>query len=168
MPDLTPDPRISAHVEAARTERENAKIEVKFDKDKQERYLVLRKAGRKHYGACNTLGVSPRSVERFASINPDYAEDIRAAELEYLERFEEVLEDKALDGEFGPLKEVLSKRSPDRWGDNKHTLEVKGKIELEAGPGMAQIAALHSRLLERSETLKELNSGEIIDADVVE
>lgn len=169
MPEIPVDPETAAHVEKVRTDKALGRIEVRFDAEKQATYLNLRRSGKGHYKAARTIGVPQAAISRFMDLNPPYADEVKAAHYEFMEKFEERLYEKADDGEFGPLKEVLSKGYPEKWGDaTQVNVNVSGKVELEAGPAMQRIQAITARLIERAESQKELNSGEIIDAEVIE
>lgn len=162
---LEQNPEIAAHVQQFRDSRDLAKAAAKFTDEKREEYLRLRRMGKGHYTTCRTIGIGEAAVRTYLRLNPEFGQEVTAAEHEFLEGIEDVLFEKAKDGEFGPIKEVLSKRNREKWGDDK-TVNVNhtGRIEIEAGPAMARIAALQERLEARALTQGDV----VIDAEIVE
>lgn len=132
---------------------------VKFDEEARRRYLEALRLGHGRHWSARHVGVSPRTVARYVAADRAFAEECGTAEEEAAEPVEAKLYEQATAGEPWAVKLWLERRLSARWGAPAQRVEVEhgGTVrhEVEAGPGLARVAALEAQLLERRAALEE-------------
>jgi transposase len=138
----------------------------KFTPENRAAYVALLRAGIGRRKAAANIGVAWRTVAEWRQGSSEFRDECEAAEAEATEEIEAVLFEAAKQREPWAVKEWLSKRDKERWGD-KVDINVSGTVNHEAGPILERAAKLAERLEARR---LELGQGEsnFIDAEVVE
>ena len=147
----------------------------KFTEVVRMKYLALLAQGYGRTAAADTVGVSPKTVRRYAKGNPGFDEDIMLAERRVVDAAEKALIEVALvEKDLQALKFLLERLDRQKWGDSrtvKH--EVEGQVKhLLKLPTDEAIAQLDADLAERRRALTEggemFDEDDIIDAEIVE
>ncbi len=147
-----------------------------FDEQAQRRYLMLISRGRSPALAAEDIGFAHSTIKRYLKQNVDFANGFNDALDTVNGRVEEVLLEKAHDGDFQAIKMWLTNRSGGRWQDQK-TLNTH-----ISGPGGSPIQIAQSSVLVLREVLTDgqtrkkalgmLNEipalGPVVDAEVIE
>lgn len=145
-----------------------------FDDFLREKFLDLLRVGELPNKTARQLGISPHTVKRAMIVDPSFAEAVEMAESEAAEDVETVLRKRALAGDPWAVKEWLSKRSKDRWTDDKTlNINIRGEFthRAELLPHENDILALQATVRERARLNGKplpLDNPEITDAEIVE
>lgn len=131
--------------------RRTAKFE---DPDLIQRYLGEVRTGALRFEAAHAVGVTPRSVQLYASAHPEFADELAEAEAEACEPIERALYEAAVGGEEWAIKAWLSRRQKERWGDTR-AQETTNIVIVSA----EELATLEAKLASRQ---RELTSGGVI------
>ncbi len=146
-----------------------------FDEPKRRAYLEMLRKGFGRYKAQDFIGSDRRAVRYYLEIHPEFRDEILAAEEEASEPVENVLYQRAIDGEPWAVKMWLQGRMYQRWGEKsvvKH--EVSGTIEVTANNIIGELAELREKLLKRAALQLEAGAPaieeeeDIMDAEVIE
>ena len=105
-------------------------------------YLVRREAGTLFHRACREADVSPDTVKNYRRNHPDFAEAEQVAIAAGMELAEEVLQTKAMDGDFQSLSRFLEANDPKY---QKQTLTERQTV----------VVISSDNLLDKVQTLKE-------------
>lgn len=91
-----------------------------FDAGAKARYIQLIRRGRPPRLAAEDIGFTYATVRKHAGLDPDFAEAMVEAGYASIEPVEEVLRDKALEGDMSAIKMVLTNvGEPGRWLDKR-------------------------------------------------
>lgn len=128
-------------------------------------YLEARRRGMGEVVAARLVHSTAKEIERFARLNPSFADALEEAKAESLERIEFKIKEAAQDGDFQAAKLVLESHVPERW-----TKPDREMIVRLGQPEEIDVAALHQRLqaiaATSAETVIDLPSEEIGNDDV--
>lgn len=98
-------------------------------------YLVRREGGALFNRACREAGLNQNTVKRYRGDHPDFAEAEQVAIAAGLELAEEVLQDKAMDGDYQSLNRFLEANSekyqPQRGGERTTVVVISADNALE-------------------------------------
>lgn len=110
-------------------------------------YLVRREAGALFNRACREADISPDTVKRYRANHPDFAEAEQAAITAGVELAEEVLQTKAMDGDYSSLSKFLEANS-EKY--QKQTLtERQTIVVISADNALERVQALKEELMRR-------------------
>lgn len=153
-----------------------------FDATAKKRYCLLIARGRRPASAAHDIGFSLATIKSHLKRDESFAELYTSSAMLANERVEEVLYDKATDGDLGAIKEWLHNRAPDEWKDQK---VIQNQI---SGPGGGPVQIVRSSVLALREVLMgddtrvaglvmvddipalgpEVVDDEILDGDIVD
>lgn len=98
-----------------------------FDDNAKRRYLeLLSQGGRRPRTIAADMGFTWETVRKHLRSDQAFAMQFADTEALTNERVEEVLLDKALDGDLGAIKEWLHNRDSENWQDRKAPVAVGG------------------------------------------
>lgn len=142
-------------------------------------YLVRRESGVLFHRACREAGVKPDIVSRYRNDHPDFRDAEEIAIASGLELTEEVLKDKADNGDFNSLSKFLEANDP------KYRKQVAGNerqvlVVISADNALEKVQMLREELERRRRDMPESVRGKnpfvreqaerfpnIVDTDVV-
>ena len=110
-------------------------------------YLIRREAGVLFNRACREADIQPDTVKRYRANHPDFAEAEQAAITAGVELAEEVLQGKAMGGDFPSLSKFLEANS-EKY--QKQTLtERQTIVVISADNALEKVQALKEELMRR-------------------
>lgn len=119
-------------------------------------YLEARRDGVGEIAAARLVNSSAKEIERFARLNPRFADALEDAIAESLERIEAKVKESAQDGDFQAAKLVLESHLPERW-----TKPDREMIVRLGQPEEIDVVALHKRL----EAIAASSTETVIDVE---
>lgn len=116
-------------------------------------YLVRREHGVLFHRACREANVSPDTVKRYRKDHPDFAEAEANACSEGIELSEEVLQTKAMDGDYQSLAKFLE-ANDDKYKKQNIT-ERQTLVVISADNALEKVQLLKEELLRRQRDIPE-------------
>jgi hypothetical protein len=120
---------------------------------KLKHYLVRREEGKLFHAACRESDVSPDTVKRYRKDHPDFAEAEHAAASAGIELAEEVLQDKAMDGDYQSLAKFLE-ANDDKYKKQNIT-ERQTLVVISADNALEKVQILKEELERRRRDIPE-------------
>ena len=116
-------------------------------------YLEAIRSGYGPIMAARLVNSTAAEIERFARLNEPFAQSVREAVDESLERVESKVKESAQEGDMTAAKLVLESHLPEKWSkpDREMLVRLGAPVEID-------VADLHSRL-------KALDAGQTIDTE---
>lgn len=127
-------------------------------------YLEARRNGHGEIAAARIVHSSPKEIERFARLNPAFADALEDAVAESLERIEFRMKEAAQDGDFQAGKLVLETHLPTKWVKPERELLIR-----LGQPEEIDVGELHKRLAAIAATSEaiDVESEEVPDGETV-
>lgn len=104
--------------------------------ERKEKFVQLISEGVGRIAAARAIGVNISTVERHMHKDPAFAEAVRRAETEADEKVENALFQAAISGNVSAIELWLTRRLPDKWGEQKRVVvsgPSGGPIEVRHG-----------------------------------
>jgi len=141
------------------------------------RYLLHLEEGRLQHEACRMAELSPGTLRDWRQKNPQFREAESDAKAQGVERYERILADKALDGDYQSLAKFLEANDPDKYNRRVGREDKIAIVVVDATTALGRIQTLKEELerRERDIPLTAKNSNpwvnkrdeDIIDAEVI-
>lgn len=119
-------------------------------------YLEARRNGMGEIAAARKVNSTAKEIERFARLNPSFADALEDAVNESLERIEFKMKEAAQDGDFQAGKLVLETHLPTKWVKPERELLIR-----LGQPEEIDVAELHKRL----EAIATNSTEKVLDVD---
>jgi hypothetical protein len=117
-------------------------------------YLVRREGGILFHRACREAGIKPETVKRYRQDHPDFAEAEQVACAAGIELAEEVLKDKAMDGDYQSLARFLE-ANDEKYQRQVATSERQTVVIISADNALEKVQLLKEELLRRQRDIPE-------------
>ncbi len=139
------------------------------------RYLLLLEQGHLQHEATRMAELSPGTLREWRQKNPQFKEAESDAKAQGVERYERILADKALEGDYQSLAKFLEANDPEKYNKRVTREDRVAIVVVDATTALGRIQALREELERRDRdiplaarnTNPWINDGEIIDAEVI-
>ena len=116
-------------------------------------YLARREEGALFHKACRVSDISPDTIKRYRKDHPDFAEAERAAEAAGIELAEEVLQVKAMEGDYQSLSKFLE--ANDEKYQKRTITERQTVVVISADNALEKVQMLKEELMRRQRDIPE-------------